>query len=87
MNAEEELTFTYSGVIQRNNHNAVCVRFERKKEGRIEYAEGVVPDGRIEKQEGFSGEEIEGLEAYLKEHSEEIKKNAKALNQIKNWFR
>ncbi len=86
MNPEEELTFTYSGVVQRDNRNAVCVRFERKRNGKPDYAEGIVPEGRIEKQEGFSPEEIEGLEAYLKANTEEIKKNAKALNQIKNWF-
>ncbi|MBQ6441854.1 MAG: hypothetical protein IJJ13_04600 [Lachnospiraceae bacterium] len=86
MNPNEELTFTYSGVVQRENRNAVCVRFERKRDGALQYAEGVVPEGRITKQEGFSQEEVEGLEAYLKTHTEEIKKNAKALNQIKNWF-
>lgn len=87
MNREEELTFTYSGVVQKDHRNAVCVRFERKRGGQTEYAEGLLPAAKITEHTGFSAEEIEGLENYLREHSDEIREKAKELNNFKNWFR
>lgn len=85
MNRDEELTLTYSGVVSKEKRNAVCVRFERKKQG--DYAEGILPDARITDSKGFSAEEIEGLENYLRENSEDIRKKAKELNNFKRWFR
>lgn len=87
MRSDEELTFTYSGVVAKDHRNAVCVRFERKRNGKTEYAEGLLPDAKITEQTGFSAEEIAGLEEYLRENSEDIRKKAKELNNIKNWFR
>lgn len=84
MNRDEELTMTYSGVVSKDHHNAVCVRFERGKTG--DFAEGLIPAAKITKSEGFSAEEIEGLERYLKEHDLEIRKEAKKLNNLKRWF-
>ncbi len=86
MNSKEEVTFTYSGVVSKDGRNAVCVRFERKRGGKTDFAEGLVPACKITKQEGFSAEEIEGLEGYLRENDQEIRKKAKELNNIKNWF-
>ena len=86
MNPSEEVTFTYSGVVRKDGRNAVCVRFERKRNGKTDYAEGLVPSCTITKQEGFSEEEQKGLINYLKQNDEEIRKKAKELNHIKNWF-
>lgn len=52
-----------------------------------DWAEGIVPGGRIEKSEGFSGEEIEKLEAYLAGEQEMILREAKGVNPIRNLFR
>lgn len=87
MDRDEEITFTYSGVVSKDGKNAVCVRFERKRNGRTEFAEGLIPSCTITKQEGFSPEEIEGLTEYLKENDLSIREKAKELNHIKNWFR
>lgn len=51
-----------------------------------DWAEGIVPGGRIEKSEGFSGEEIEKLEAYLTGEQEMILQQAKGVNPIRNLF-
>lgn len=51
-----------------------------------DWAEGIVPGGRIEKSEGFSGEEIEKLEAYLIGEQEMILQQAKGVNPIRNLF-
>ncbi len=74
-----EVTFTYSGVMTKNNRKWICVRFERDKD----YAEGRIPECKIEKQEGFSAEEISQMEAYLVAEKENIMVEAKKLNNIK----
>lgn len=51
-----------------------------------DWAEGIVPGGKIEKAEGFSEEEIEKLEAYLAGEQEMILQEARGVNPIKNLF-
>lgn len=51
-----------------------------------DWAEGIVPGGKIEKAEGFSEEEIEKLEAYLAGEQEMILQEAKGVNPIRNLF-
>lgn len=79
-----EVTFTYSGVLTRNNRKLIRVRFERKGNQGIDFAEGKIPECKIEKQNGFSQEEIHQMEAYLESEKENIIHEAKKLNNIKN---
>ena len=51
-----------------------------------DWAEGIVPGGKIEKAEGFNEEEIKKLEAYLAGEQEMILQEAKGVNPIKNLF-
>lgn len=51
-----------------------------------DWAEGIVPGGRIEKSEGFNEEEIEKLEAYLAGEEEMILQQAKGVNPLRNLF-
>ena len=50
------------------------------------WAEGIVPGGKIERSEGFSEEEIEKLEAYLASEEEMILQQAKGVNPLRNLF-
>lgn len=52
-----------------------------------DWAEGIVPDDRIEKSEGFTKEEIEKLEAYLAGEEKMILEQAKGINPIRNLFK
>ncbi len=79
-----EVTFTYSGVLTRNNRKLIRVRFERKGNPGIDFAEGKIPECKIEKQNGFSQEEIRQMEEYLEIEKENIIREAKKLNNIKN---
>jgi hypothetical protein len=79
-----EVTFTYSGVLTRNNRKLIRVRFERKGNSGIDFAEGKIPECKIEKQNGFSQEEIRQMEEYLEIEKENIIREAKKLNNIKN---
>ena len=58
------------------------VSFLREKD----WAEGIVPGGRIEKSEGFNEEEIEKLEVYLAGEEEMILQQAKGINPLRNLF-
>ncbi len=83
---QQEVTFTYSGVVQKDGRNAVCIRFERKNEHGLDVAEGTVPDCTLTQVSGFSKEEVSDLERYLTENSVEIIENARKLSNFKNLF-
>ena len=80
----DEVTFTYSGILTRGNHKFICVRFERNRGVKKDYAEGEVPECTIKKQQGFSKEEIRQMEEYLAAEKDNIIVEAKKLNNIKN---
>ena len=80
--SEEKITFTQTGVIRRNNKNAVCVRFEREGTAGTEFAEGFVPECKIIKSNGFTQEEMEKLEAYMLEEKPNIIAKAKEMSNF-----
>ncbi len=82
MNREEEVKMTHSGILAGKGRRRVSVRFERG----ADVAEGSIPECKITENHGFSGEEKEGLEAYLEQACDEIFRKAKELNNIRNWF-
>ncbi len=84
MKHSEELRMTYSGLIsKKGGKKIVRVSFERGKD----FAEGVVPDGTIEKSSGFSPEELTQLSGYLKQNADEILSKAKEVNPLRSWLR
>ena len=58
---EEAMNILVSGVLHREDRTFVRVSFLRGRD----WAEGILPDGVIEKAEGFTEEEIGKLEEYL----------------------
>lgn len=81
---QDEVTLIYSGVVKKGNQSLVSVRFERKRTSGVDYAEGQVPECRIEKQRGFTADEIAQMEEYLREEKYNIIQKARELNNIKN---
>lgn len=79
---QQDITFTQTGVIRRNNKNAVCVRFERKSEKGMDYAEGFVPECKIIKNSGFTPEEVDKLEEYITQEKAEIIQKAKEMSNF-----
>lgn len=77
-----EVTFTYSAAFMKNGKKSVSVRFERN-DGK-DFADGLLPDCVIEKQKGFSEEEVEQLEVYLMENADDILNKAKEMSKITN---
>lgn len=78
----EEINMTVTTLLHKDGKDFARVSFLRESD----WAEGVVPDGKIEHSEGFSEEEIEKLEMYLAEEEESILARAKKINPIKNLF-
>lgn len=78
----EDIRMLVTSMIHKDGKAFARVSFLRDSD----WAEGIVPGGRIEKAEGFSGEEIEKLEAYLAEEREMILQEAKGVNPIRNLF-
>lgn len=79
----EALNMLISGVIEKDGKKKACVRFEA---GDL-FAEGFVPDCKIEKQNGFTDEEIEKLEEYLRDNLETIKRKASEVDPILSMVR
>ncbi|WP_099466661.1 hypothetical protein [Konateibacter massiliensis] len=79
---KSELRMTHSCVLSRGKERIVRVTFEDDHA----YAEGIVPDGKIEKQQGFSEDEVQQLEIYLKMNKDDIMQKAKAITGITHWF-
>ena len=82
-----DVTFTYSGILVKDNRPMVSVRFERESLTGKDVAEGAIPSCILDKVSGFSMEEANDLENYLRENTEKIMEEAKKLNHISNWFK
>lgn len=64
---DQQMTMTYSGFVRVDGKQAVRVRFERIDELGIAFAEGTLPGCKILDSLRFEKEEIEQIEAYLRE--------------------
>ena len=80
--ATESIQMMVSGRLTRNNQDIVRVSFFRE-DG---YADGVLPDAKIEKYEGFVQGAVLLLEEYLRKNSAQIYARAKKVNPMRNLF-
>lgn len=78
----EDIKMLVTSMIHKDQKSFARVSFLRG----VDWAEGIVPGGRIEKSKGFDEEEIGKLEAYLAGEEEMILKQAKGVNPIRNLF-
>lgn len=82
MDKSEEMRLTHSGIVVKEGRRHVLVRFERGED----IAEASLPACKVTKNDGFSEEEIAGLELYLQMENDNIFAKAKAISNIKHWF-
>lgn len=84
----DEVKMLVSCVVEKEGRKIVRVSFLRgmEEERSMDYAEGILPDGIIVKSEGFSEEEVRKLEAYIRANRQEILKQAKEINPLRNWM-
>lgn len=80
--AAESMQMMISGRMTKDGRDIVRVSFFRDNG----YADGVLPDAKIEKYEGFDSGEVRMLEEYLRVNSADIYAQAKKVNPMKNLF-
>lgn len=80
--ASGEMQVLVSGMLRKEEKKFVRVSFLRGKD----WAEGIVPDGIIEKSEGFTKEEIGKLEDYLAGEKAALLEHAKRVNPIRKML-
>lgn len=78
----EDIRMLVTSMIHKDQKSFARVSFLRGSD----WAEGIVPGGRIEKSKGFNEEEMGKLEAYLAGEEEMILKQAKGINPLRNLF-
>ena len=85
--ADGNMTMTYSAIIHdKDNRKVVHVKFERPGKKGTDIAEGVLPECRIINQNGYSAEEIEKLEEYLKGNLDDLMAKAKVISNPLKWL-
>lgn len=82
LNQNEEMKMTYTSVVTKDNKPMISLKFERGKD----VCEGSVPDCVISKNSGFTDEEIEGLEYYLRTNKKSIIEQTKSISGFLNIF-
>ena len=81
------ITMTYSAIVRdKDNKKIVRVSFERKGALGEEIAEGLIPECKITKSSGFSREELQGLEEYLRANADDIMDKAKVISNPLKWL-
>ena len=79
---------TYSAIVTgKDQKKMVRIRFERTNEnGGTDFAEGMIPDCKIQSQSGFSDGEVFQLEQYMQANQEKKKKKAKVISNPLKWL-
>lgn len=73
-----ELSMSVSPVFEKGGQKKACVSFSDKSR----VAEGEIPECKIIKNQGFSEEEVEALERYMKANLTMLKKMASSVNVL-----
>ena len=81
----EEVSLTYTGITKQQDAKIVKVRFARN--GEKDFAEGVIPGGKIEKSKGFTEKELASLRFYLQANEKQLYEKAKEITGLRGFFR
>lgn len=81
----EDVSLTYTGIMKQGDKKIVRVRFARN--GEKDFAEGVIPGGKIEKSQGFSDKELASLSFYLRANTDKLYEKAKEITGFRGYFR
>lgn len=77
------MDIVFSGITSKGAEKRVCVSFSEK--GRS--AEGYVPSCKIERNSGFTADEVRQMEAYLEENKYLIWEEAKKINPLRAMWK
>lgn len=77
------MNIVFSGITTKGTEKRVCVSFS--EDGRS--AEGYVPECKIERNKGFTADEVRQMEAYLEENKRLIWEEAKKINPLRAMWK
>lgn len=77
------MNIVFSGITTKGTEKRVCVSFS--EDGRS--AEGYVPACKIERNKGFTADEVRQMEAYLEENKRLIWEEAKKINPLRAMWK
>lgn len=77
------MDIVFSGITTKGAEKRVCVSFS--EDGRS--AEGYVPACKIERNKGFTADEVRQMEAYLEENKRLIWEEAKKINPLRAMWK
>lgn len=83
----DNVTMTYSSLLQKNGKKAICVCFERISQNGKDYAEALLPSCEFINQKGFTKDELTQLELYLKLNKDDILEKSKEISKLTYWFK
>ena len=84
---DDNMTMTYSAIVRdKDGKRIVRVKFERTGVSGPEIAEGLLPDCKIVSQNGYSAQELAGLEEYLRGNLDDIMSKAKVISNPLKWL-
>lgn len=78
----DEVKMMISCVVVKDQKKIVRVSFLRGSD----YADGVLPEGVVEKSGGFTPAEVQKLESYLRANRQDILRQATEINPFRNWL-
>lgn len=78
----DEVKMLISCVVEKEGKKIVRLSFLRGND----YAEGVLPEGIVEKAQGFTEEEVRKLERYIRTNRKDILQQAREINPLRNWM-
>ena len=78
----DEVKMLISCVVEKDGKKMVRLSFLRGKD----YAEGLLPEGIVEKAQGFTEEEVRKLERYIRANRKDILQQAREINPLRNWM-
>lgn len=78
----DEVKMLISCVVEKDGKKMVRLSFLRGKD----YAEGILPEGIVEKAQGFTEEEVRKLERYIRANRKDILQQAREINPLRNWM-
>ncbi len=80
LNPNEEMKMTYSSVVVKEGKPMVSLTFERGRD----MCEAVVPECIVTKNDGFTSEETEAIEQYLRINKKQIILDSKKISGLFN---
>ena len=87
LNLEAEMTMAVSPVCQKDGKQYAFVTFTAPDKAQVKSAEGKIPDCTVIANNGFTEDEVQQLERYMKRELTRLKKMASSVNVLEAFMK